>query len=128
VTREPRDQRLADGGPAAGLVGVAGAHARHHPPHVDGAALQHPDDPPEPGLEVEVGMDAREGAIEGPGVEGRLDDRMEQRVLVGEGPEDGALGDAGGLRDLPGGNGRAVVADERDRSVAVGRAGRRRTG
>ena len=35
------------------------------------------------------------------GVERGLDGGLEERVLVGEDPEDGALGDAGGLRDLP---------------------------
>ena len=49
------------------------------------------------------------------GVEGRLDDGLDQRLLVRKDPEDGAFGDAGGLGDLAGGDRRAVGEDQRER-------------
>ena len=49
----------------------------------------------------------------GRGVERRVDRRLDQRVLVGEDAEDGALGDAGRLGDLPGGHLRAVLREQR---------------
>ena len=57
---------------------------------------------------------AQFGDVRG-GVQDAGDDRVDHRVLVREDPEDRALGDAGGLGDLPGGDGGAVVADQRDR-------------
>ena len=48
------------------------------------------------------------------GVERGLDDRRDQRLLVGEDPEDRALGDAGGLGDLAGGERGAVREQQRE--------------
>ena len=50
----------------------------------------------------------------GRGVERGLDDRVEQRGLVVEDPEDRALGDAGRLGDLPGGDRRALLEEQRE--------------
>jgi hypothetical protein len=50
-------------------------------------------------------------------VEGRLRGRADQRVLVGEDAEDGALGHAGRLGDLTGRDLGAVLADQREGGV-----------
>ena len=60
----------------------------------------------------------------GTGVERRLRGRADQRVLVGEDPEDRALGDAGRLGDLAGRDLGTVLADQRqggadDRGAAL---------
>ena len=51
-----------------------------------------------------VGVDGGQRRLGRRGVEGGLDGGVDQRLLVGEDPEDGALGDAGGLGDLAGGD------------------------
>ena len=69
-------------------------------------------------------------------VEGRLDDGLDQGLLVGEDPEDRALGDAGGLGDLAGGDRRPVGQEQGEgggddrgpRARAAGRAAARGRG
>ena len=48
-------------------------------------------------------------------VEGGVDDRVDELVLVGEDPEDRALGDAGGLGDLTRGDGAALLEEQGER-------------
>ena len=64
-------------------------------------------------LEGQVGVDGGEGPLGGLGVEGQLDRGAHDRVLVGEGAEDRAFGDAGRLGDLAGGDGQPVLQQER---------------
>ncbi len=98
------------------LVGRGRSAARHlqHPerrpqlPDVGHPAPQDLDGLHEPGLEGERGVDRPEGRVGRGGVEGRFDDRLDERFLVREDPEDRAFGDAGSLRDLAGGDRGAV--------------------
>jgi len=82
------------------------------------------DDPAQPGLEdgdrlleadgqLELGIDLGESDEGGLGLEGVLQDGVDQGVLVGEDPEDRALGDAGRLRDLAGADLAPVLDQQR---------------
>ena len=65
---------------------------------------------------------ARDGGVGGRGVEGGLDDRVEEGGLVVEDAEDRALGDAGRLRDLAGGDRRALLEEQGQGGGDDGRA------
>ena len=69
----------------------------------------------EAGLEAEVGRDPAERGFERRLVEGGLDRGHDDLVLVGEDPEDRALGDPGRLGDLAGGQPVAELGQQRDR-------------
>ena len=71
--------------------------ARDETPDVDDSLLQDLDRRRDAILEGQAQIDRRERALERRGVQRRVDDRGDHRVLVGEDPEDGAFGDAGGV-------------------------------
>ncbi len=105
------------------LVGEGRPAARdlHHPergaqlPEVGDPAAEDLDRLDEPGLEGERRSMRAQRGVDGGGVERRLDDRLDEGLLVRKDPEDGAFGDAGGLRDLAGGDRRTVREDQRER-------------
>ncbi len=66
-------------------------------------------------VEREARVDGAEVLLERPGVERSVDRGDDHRVLVGEDPEDGALGDARGVGDLAGGHHLAVRDQQRQR-------------
>ena len=138
----------------AELVGVRGEQVGHDPGGLlagggawlrRGRRADHADrghqreDPAEPVLEQgdQVGdegpqrlvrVDAAQVLEEGLDVEGVVERRLDEVVLGLEDPEDRALRDAGGLGDLPGGDGAAVLEQQGQGDVderACG--GRRRT-
>ena len=94
----------------------------HHPergaqlPEVGDPAAQDLDrlDRAGPRAESDGSMASERGVRRG-GVERRLDHGLDQRLLVREDPEDRALGDAGGLGDLAGGDRGAVGEDQGQR-------------
>ena len=97
------------------------------PPDVDDALLHDHDRGREPVLErrARSGIASQRG-LERLGIEGGLDDRGDDLVLVGEGPEDRALGDAGGLGDLAAGDPVAVLEEQRQGRGDDHRPGARR--
>ena len=92
--------------------------------HLDGGAqLQDVGEPAaedlhrgdEPGFERQGRVDRGQRGVDGLGVEGGFDDRRDEALLVGEDPEDRALGDPGRFGDLAGRDGRAVHQQQRQR-------------
>lgn len=100
VRLEHVHQCVTVGHGAAGHLVKACADARHDLPHVDHALLHDHDGRGETRFEVESGRYVVQRRFERLGIERGFDDRDDDLVLVGERPEDGAFGDAGGLRDL----------------------------
>ena len=85
--------------------------------HVGHAPAQDVDRGDEAGLEGECRVDRVERGVDRAGVERRVDDGRDQRLLVGEDAEDRALGDAGRLGDLAGGERGAVGEQQRERGL-----------
>ena len=102
---------------------------RHQLEHPGEAPLEELDDLQQHGTELLVGLDLLELGDERVEVERVLEGRQDQVVLGVEDPEDRALGDAGGVGDLPGGHGAPVLEQQRDGGVdercaaVVGREG-----
>ena len=112
---EDAHERVAVGHRAARHLVEARADARHEAPDVDDALLHDHDRGGERVLERRDRRDRRERGLERRGVERGLDDRDDDLVLVGEDPEDRALGDPGGLGDLPARDPVAVLEQQRQR-------------
>ena len=81
-------------------------------PDVDDAPLDQHRGLDELGLEGQLGVDRSQRALERLLVERRLEGGVEQLVLVGEDPEDRALGDARGACDLLRGDRLAVLGEQ----------------
>jgi hypothetical protein len=75
----------------------------------------------EPRPQVQRRVDRGDGVQREPRIERAGQRRDEQRVLVREDAEDGPLGDARGLRDLPGADIRTVLTQQGDRRGDQGR-------
>ena len=86
---------------------------RAEPPHVDDPSLDDLGRRDQPLFERAVGGDSPQGRFDGRLVEGGVEGGTDQFVLVGEHPEDRALGDARGLGDLPARHRLAVFAQQR---------------
>ncbi len=69
----------------------------------------------ESGFERQGRVDRGQRGVDRLGVEGGFDHRRDEALLVGEDPEDRALGDPGRFGDLAGRDGRAVHQQQRQR-------------
>lgn len=105
-------QRRAVGHRSSDLVVALGAEVRQQRPHVDDAPLDQLGGLDQLLLEREVGIDRPQRTLERSLVERGLEGGVEQFVLVGEDPEDRALGDACGTGDLFGGDRLTVLGEQ----------------
>ena len=110
---EEVDERWTVGHRPAHLFVALGAEMRQQGPHVDDAALDQLGRLEELRLEGQRGLDRPQCELELLLVERRVERGVEELVLVGEDPEDGAFGDAGCVGDLLGGDRFAVLGEQR---------------
>src|SRR5690606_13808439 len=88
------------------------AEEGHDPEHLAEAGAQRADDAAELVVEGEVHRDAAQLGEELPAVEKLAERGVEQALLVAEGAEEGALGDAGGLGELATGDVASALAQQ----------------
>jgi hypothetical protein len=105
---------LVPGARPAARVRAEGVEQGEHPRQ---PLLQRGHHRDEPVAQRSGGVDRAERGQQRAGVQRGSDHRPEQGLLVREDAEDRALGHAGGLRDLPGADPRAVPQHQRQRGV-----------
>ena len=89
-----------------------GTHAGHEPPDVDDPPLEKGHHLGHRLLERQFGVDAADPPLDRTHVEGVIDDRLDQCVLAGEHPEDGAFRDPGRVGDVVGGHHLPVLEEQ----------------